>query len=129
MNALALAAAQTDNLSWLGPVVLTTGSIIVALLGTIGLVWRRRQDADQHSADLVAGKTFSEKEEADALEQARGQATKYYNLYVFFRGLFYDVQQALRHLVRKLRDAHPDMELEKDVVDALALKPETEDSK
>ncbi|MEO5921706.1 MAG: hypothetical protein ABIQ01_11260 [Pseudolysinimonas sp.] len=119
-------ATEPDSLAWLGPVVLTSGSIIVALLGTIGLIWRRRQDRHDAVADQKVSKQASESDEWDEVRVARAEATKYYNLYVFFRNLFYDVQAALKHLVRKLRDAHPDMELDQDAVDALALKPDAD---
>lgn len=124
---LGLVAAEPDNLGWLGPVVTTAGAIVVAALGTVGLVWRRRQDRHAEVEDAArAAEAAKEPTETDGwaeVRAARAEATKYYNLYVFFRNLFYDVQSALRHLVRKIRDAHPDMELDKDVVDALALKP------
>jgi lysophospholipase L1-like esterase len=117
------------DLQWLGPAVTGAAAVVVAALGTIGLVWRRRQDRQAETEAQVAGKQATEADEWSEVRLARQEATKYYNHYTTFRGLFYDVQQALRHLVRKLRDAHPDMNLDKDVVDALALKPEADDTK
>lgn len=119
----------SPDLTWLGLTVGAISTFLVAVVGTIGLVWRRRQDHTDAVQAQESSKQMSESEQDSALIQAREQATKYYNLYTFFRGLFYDVQQALRHLVRKLRDAHPDMNLDQDVVDALALKPEADDTK
>jgi uncharacterized protein HemX len=124
-----LASGGSSDPTLLGIVVSAITTMVVAGLGAAGLAWRRRQDREAQKEDQVVSKQLSEKEEIDVLTQARNEATKYYNLYTFFRGLFYDVQQALRHLVRKLRDETPDMELDQDVVDALALRPEAGDSK
>lgn len=111
-----------QNLSWLGPTLLFLGGVIVAAINGAAVVWRRRQDKKDVVANTVAGKQMSEVEEADEVRKARAEATRFYNYYVTFRSLFYQVQEALRHLVRRLGNAHPDMELGADVVDALALK-------
>jgi len=117
------------DLSWLGPTVTGIAAILVAIVGAVGLVWRRRQDRKAEVENQQVARQASESDEWSEVRLARAEATKYYNLYTFFRNLFYDVQAALRHLVRKLRDAHPDMDLDKDVVEALALKPEADDAK
>lgn len=121
---LIAAAADGDaGVDYLTPVIMTAGTVLVAALGVIGTVYRRRQDRQDAADDREAAKGLSEKEEFDVLKQARDEATRYYTLYVTFRELFYSVRSALKHLVRLIQDEHPDMELPSNVTTALQVMP------
>ena len=115
------------DLSWLGPAVLATGSVLVALIGILSLIIKSRQDrkaaksaAEDQAEIAVQPKVTDGWEEVRA---ARLEATKYYNLYRAFEDLYYVVSSALRHLARNVRDAHPEQVFDKDIAEALAVVP------
>lgn len=118
---------SVPGLDWLGPVVTAGGGIVVAMVGGASLVWRRSQDRKDHTQDKhFDAEIATQPKITDGWEEvrrARAEATTYYNLYRAFEHLYYTVASALRKLVRKVRDHHPQEQFDKDVVDALALKP------
>lgn len=116
-------AADAPATDYLTPIIMTTGTVLVAALGAVGMVYRRRQDRLDAVADREAAKELSEKEEFDVLKQARDEATRYYTLYVTFRDLYFTVRDALKHMVRLIQREHPDMELPPDVTNALQVHP------
>lgn len=119
--------ADEPNLDWLGPILATTGSVIVALIGAASIIWRRRQDRQEELADKDAESQRAVQPKVtdgwEEVRKARAEATTYYNLYRFFESAFYTTRNALRAVVQWVRVDRPDHVFEKDVVDALALKP------
>ena len=103
------------------------GGVLVAAVGGVSLVWRRRQDRKDNLEDKVADAAIAAQPKItdgwEEVRKARLEATNYYNLYRTFENLFYTVFTALRHLARMVRSAHPDHEFDKDIVDALAVVP------
>lgn len=120
-------SADTVDLSWLGPAVTAIGTVMVATVGGISLVWRRRQDRKDAMQDkTVDAEIAAQPKITDGWEEvrkARLEASNYYNLYRVFENLYYTTQSALRQLARMVRTAHPQQELDQDVVDALAIVP------
>ena len=115
------------DLSWVGPTIGAIGSVIIAVVGGISLVWRRRQDREDAKEDkqteaeiAVAPKVTDGWQE---VRDARAEASTYYNFYRAFENLYFNAIGALRHLVRSIRAAHPEQEFDKDVLDALAATP------
>ena len=123
----AVAEVRPLNLDWLGPAITSIGAFIVAAIGGISLVWRRRQDRQEEQADRITDAELASQPKVtdgwDEVRAARLEASNYYNLYRTFENLFYTVFSALRHVTRSVRDAHPEEELPKDVLDALAIVP------
>ena len=119
--------AGLPNLDWLGPVVSGVSAVLVGIVGAASLVWRRRQDrrdaSEDRSADAAIAVQPTVSDGWDEVRQARKEATSYYNLYRAFENLYYIAFGALRHLARKTRDAHPDVEFEADIIEALATTP------
>jgi hypothetical protein len=115
------------DLTWLGVVVTAVGSLLVAVVGAISLVWRRRQDRKDQVEDKVTDAAIAVQPKVidgwEEVRKARAEATRYYNLYRVFEELYYTVASAFRKLAKSVRDRHPDEEFDKDVVEALALKP------
>ncbi len=107
---------------YLTPIIGLLGTVIVAALTTLGVVYRRRQDAQDKRADLEASKGLTDKEEMTEIDRARLQVLRYFDLYLAMKIAFETVQSALRHLVRSIRENHPEHEFDQEVVDALALK-------
>ena len=133
MMILALAAATETQPDYLGPILATIGVVIVALIQGVSVVWRRRQDRRDAKEDKTEDAVLAVQPKVidgwEEVRKARAEATTYYNLYRTFENLFYLVQGALRHLVRSVRDAHPDQEFAPDVVEALAAQPPDTDAK
>lgn len=133
MSFLAAVDPQVVNLDWLGPTVTAIGGVLIAAVGGISLVWRRRQDrkdqVEDKKADAVIAIQPKVTDGWEEVRKARAEATTYYNLYRAFENLYYIVADALRKLARSVRDAHPEEVFDKDVVDALALKPPETDVK
>lgn len=117
------AEAEPPQIDWLTPVVTIAGPVLVAIVAGVSTVYRRRQDRDDTVADREAAKGLSEKDELSEIDRARAQVIRYYDLYMAVRIAFDFVQSALRHLVRIVRDNHPDHEFDQEVIDALAMKP------
>lgn len=133
MSFLAAVDPQVVNLDWLGPAVTAIGGVLIAAIGGVSLVWRRRQDrkdqVEDRKADAVIAVQPKVTDGWEEVRKARAEATTYYNLYRAFENLYYIVADALRKLARSVRDAHPEEVFDKDVVDALALKPPETDVK
>ena len=127
INLEVIVPVQPLNLDWLGPTISAIGAFIVAVIGSISLIWRRRQDRQEALTDRVTDSELAAQPKVtdgwDEVRAARLEASNYYNLYRTFENLFYTVFSALRHVTRTVRDAHPDEELPKDVLDALAIVP------
>lgn len=126
--------ATPPDMSWLGPTVSAIGGVLIAMVGGISLVWRRRQDRKDAAIDRTADAEIAAQPKVtdgwEEVRQARLEASTYYNLYRTFENLFYTAFSALRHLARTIRDAHPEQKFDKDVVDALAIvPPDTTDAK
>ena len=111
------------NLEWLGPVAGTLGTIVVATIGAISIVWRRKQDRRDAQEDQLAGNQPKVTDGWEEVRTARLEASNYYNLYRTFENLFYTVFSALRHLAQKTRHDHPQEVFAPDVLDALAIVP------
>ncbi len=118
-----------SNLEWLGPIVTAIGSVVVAAVAGAATVYRRRQDRQEHTEDAELSLQPKVTDGWEEVRQARQEATTYYNLYRVFENMYYTVAAALRHLARTIHAAHPDQKFDKDVVDALALKPPDTDAK
>ena len=120
-------ASNAPDMAWLGPVVTVLGGVLVAAVGGVSLVWRRRQDHKDALEDkAVDAKIAIQPKITDGWEEVRAarlEASKYYNLYRTFENLFYTVFTALRHLARAVRTAHPDHQFDQDIVEALAVVP------
>jgi len=133
MSFLAAVDPQVVNLDWLGPTVTAIGGVLIAAVSGISLVWRRRQDrkdqVEDKKADAVIAIQPNVTDGWEEVRKARAEATTYYNLYRAFENLYYIVADALRKLARSVRDSHPEEVFDKDVVDALALKPPETDVK
>lgn len=133
MSFLAAVDPQVVNLDWLGPTVTAIGGVLIAAVSGISLVWRRRQDrkdqVEDKKADAVIAIQPKVTDGWEEVRKARAEATTYYNLYRAFENLYYIVADALRKLARSVRDSHPEEVFDKDVVDALALKPPETDVK
>ena len=114
------------NLEWLGPIVTAVGGVIVAIIGGIAMIWRRRQERQDEQEDRAEEATASTQPKVvdgwSEVRAARAEATKYYNLYRTFEDMYFTVISALRGLVRSVREAHPEQKFSKEVVDALAVK-------
>ena len=111
------------NLDWLGPAILATGSVIVAIVGGVSLIWRRRQDRQDKTQEVETALQPKVTDGWEEVRQARAEATSYYNLYRLFENLFYVVWSALRHLARRDREIDKDRVFEQDIIDALAIVP------
>lgn len=115
------------GLEWLGPAVSVIGGVMVALIGGISLIWRRRQDRKEAIADKQADTESAIRPKVtdgwEEVRAARLETSMYYNLYRTFENLFYTVFSALRHLARVTRDTNPETVFEKDITDALAVVP------
>lgn len=120
------------NLEWLAPTISTIGAIIIAALGTISLVWQKRQarqeQVEDKRTDAEIAATPKVVDGWDEVRNARAEATKYYNLYRVFEDLYYTVSAALRHLARLFHEKQPAEKIPDDVVEALAVKPPKTDS-
>lgn len=123
INSIVAAAAAGGDLEWLGGAVTAIGGVLVAVIGGVALVWRRRQDRKDSVADTKAEKTPTQKDGWAEVREARAEATRYYKLYRVFEDLYYAVASALRALARKVHEAHPEEPLDKHVTDAIAMKP------
>lgn len=120
--------AAPPDLEWLGPVAGALGTVVVATIGAISIVWRRKQDRRDVQDDRLAGDAPKVTDGWDEVRAARLEASNYYNLYRTFENLFYTVFSALRHLAQKTREAHPDEVFAPDVLDALkTVPPDTTD--
>lgn len=121
------APVNAPDLSWLGPAIAAGGGAIVGIIGLVSVLLGRRQDRkNQHAASQDAAEIAVTPKITDGWEevrQARQEASQYYLLYRTFENLFYTVFSALRHLVRSIRDAHPEQQFDQDVTDALAIVP------
>lgn len=114
---------STPNLDWLGPTVTSVGAVIVATIGAVSILRRRRLDRQDKADDVALEKAPSETDGWAEVRAARAEASRYYRLYRVFEDLYYIAHSALRHLVRNVHDAHPDQTLGDDVVKALAARP------
>lgn len=123
LPAIRFAAGDPPNLDWLGPVVTAIGGVLVAAVGGISLVWRRRQDRRESVEDKELDRAPKEVDAYEEMRLARAEASRYYRLFRTFEDLFYSAHAALRFLARRVHDAHPEQELDKNVVEALALRP------
>lgn len=115
--------AFAPNLDWLGPVAGALGAIVVALIGGISIVWRRRQDKKDLAEDRISDSAPKITDGWEEVRAARQEASRYYSLYRTFENLYYTAFSALRHLARKNRDTRPDEAFDQDVIDALATDP------
>jgi hypothetical protein len=124
--------ANPPDLNWLGPSILATGSILVALIGIVSLILGKRQDRKNKAAEQQGEAAIAVQPKiTDGWEEvrtARAEATEYYKLYRTFENLFYVVFGALRHLARLFRTKNPDEPFDQDIVDALAVIPPDTDS-
>lgn len=122
-----MAVDGAPDLTWVGPVVTGIATVLVAVVSGFALVVRRRQDRkdalEDKQDDAERELQLKPIDGYEEVRKARAEATTYYNLYRAFEDLYYTVASALRHLARRVRDQHPEQEFEKDIVDALALKP------
>lgn len=122
-----LSADTPPDLNWLSTIVTAAGGVIIAMVGGASLVWRRRQDRKDAIADKKTDAEIAVTPKVtDGWEEvrlARAEASQYYNLYRLFENLFYTAFSALRHLARRVHEAHPDQKFDKDIVDALAIVP------
>lgn len=112
---------------YLTPVVGLLGTVIVAAITTLGVVYRRKQDRQDAVSDREAAKGLSEKDEIAEIDRARAEVLRYYDLYIAARIMLENVQSALRHLVRLIRDERPDYNFSHEVVNALEAIPPTID--
>lgn len=115
------------DLSWLGPVIAVAGASVVAVISLVSLLLGKRADRRNAKAAAVDQAEIAVTPKItdgwEEVRQARMEASQYYNLYRTFENLFYTVFSALRHLVRSIRDAHPEQQFDQDVTDALAIVP------
>jgi len=118
-----VAAETTDSLSWLGPVATVVGGVLIAAIGGVATIWRRRQDRQDQVADKVVDKLPSEKDGWQEVRAARAETSHYYKLYRIFEDLFYTVGTGLRALARTVHTAHPEQVFPQEVIDALAARP------
>jgi len=118
------------SLDWLGPAVTGAAGVLIALIGTISLFWRRRQDRDQSQSDRTVDAENAAQprvvDEWQEVRNARAEATTYYNLYRVYENLYHVAIAALRNLTRRVRTDHregEDFEFGDDVAVALAMEP------
>jgi hypothetical protein len=118
-------ADSAPNLQYLGILVPAVGAFLIALTGLVSNVWRRRQDRKDALEDKNADANIAAQPKItdgwEEVRKARLEATLYYNLYRAFENIFYTVFGAFKHLVRDTRNAHPDHEFSKDILDALKV--------
>lgn len=122
------------DLSWLGPTIAAAGGSLVGLIALISVLLGKRADRKNAAAAAVEQKDIAVTPKItdgwEEVRKARSEATQYYNLYRAFENLFYTAISALRHLVRSIRDAHPEQQFDQEVKDALAIvPPDTSDVK
>jgi hypothetical protein len=111
------------DLSWLSPAIGGAALVIVAAVNGVAALVRRRQDRQDALVDKSIEKQPTEKDEWSEVRAAREEASRYYNLMRWFESAYYTMHTALQHLARMIHDKHPDIELGKEVTDALALRP------
>lgn len=114
---------SSADLSYLGPLVTASGALLLAGVTAAAALWRRRQDRKDVTVDRDLERLPTEADGWTEVRAARAEATKYYNFYRTFENLYYIAASALRHLVRTVHEAHPEQVFDKDVTDALAVKP------
>jgi hypothetical protein len=114
--------ASEPDLDWLGPFATLVGGVLVALIGGISAVWRRKQDKKDKRDEANEAAQPRVVDGWEEIREARTETTTYYKLMTIYRDMHHQTQAALRSLVRSIRKAHPDQEFEQDVIDALELR-------
>lgn len=117
------ATDASDSLAWLGPIATAAGGVLVAMVGGVAMVWRRRQDRRDQLSDKSIDKLPTEKDVWQEVRSARAETSHYYALYRIFEDLFYTVGTGLRVLARTVHQAHPEQVFPQEVIDALAARP------